>query len=150
MLGASSTLGGVNFITTVFTMRAPGVGFMKMPLFAWSVFVSVFMLYMSLPAFIIGVAFLLFDHTLGTVFFTAGGDSLLFQHLFWFFGHPEVYVVIVPAFGIVSEVLATSARRSIFGYKSMVLAMAGIGVVGFVVWGHHMLTSGMDLSLIHI
>jgi cytochrome c oxidase subunit 1 len=144
MLGASSTLGGVNFITTVFTMRAPGVGFMKMPLFAWSVFVSVFMLYMSLPAFIIGVAFLLFDHTLGTVFFTAGGDSLLFQHLFWFFGHPEVYVVVVPAFGIVSEVLATSARRSIFGYKSMVFAMAGIGVVGFIVWGHHMLTSGMD------
>tara|TARA_Y100000766_G_scaffold189486_1_gene162887 strand:- start:10295 stop:12619 length:2325 start_codon:yes stop_codon:yes gene_type:complete len=144
MLGASSTLGGVNFITTVFTMRAPGVGWMKMPLFSWSVFVSVFMLYMSLPAFIIGVAFLMFDHTIGTVFFTSGGDSLLFQHLFWFFGHPEVYVVIVPAFGIVSEVLATSARRSIFGYKSMVFAMAGIGVVGFVVWGHHMLTSGMD------
>jgi cytochrome c oxidase subunit 1 len=144
MLGASSTLGGVNFITTVFTMRAPGVGWMKMPLFSWSVFVSVFMLYMSLPAFIIGVAFLLFDHTIGTVFFTSGGDSLLFQHLFWFFGHPEVYVVIIPAFGIVSEVLATSARRSIFGYKSMVFAMAGIGVVGFVVWGHHMLTSGMD------
>ena len=144
MLGASSTLGGVNFITTVFTMRAPGVTWMKMPLFSWSVFISVFMLFMSLPAFIIGVAFLLFDHTIGTQFFVAGGDPLLFQHLFWFFGHPEVYVVIVPAFGIVSEVLATSARRSIFGYKSMVFAMAGIGIVGFVVWGHHMLTSGMD------
>tara|TARA_B100000424_G_C22934872_1_gene497405 strand:+ start:101 stop:2431 length:2331 start_codon:yes stop_codon:yes gene_type:complete len=144
MLGASSTLGGVNFITTVFTMRAPGVTWMKMPLFTWSVFVSVFMLYMSLPALIIGLVFLLFDHTIGTVFFTSGGDSLLFQHLFWFFGHPEVYVVIIPAFGIVSEVLATSARRSIFGYKSMVFAMAGIGVVGFIVWGHHMLTSGMD------
>ena len=144
MLGASSTLGGVNFITTVFTMRAPGVTWMKMPLFTWSVFVSVFMLYMSLPALIIGIVFLLFDHTIGTVFFTSGGDSLLFQHLFWFFGHPEVYVVIIPAFGIVSEVLATSARRSIFGYKSMVFAMAGIGVVGFIVWGHHMLTSGMD------
>lgn len=144
MLGASSTLGGINFITTVFTMRAKGVGFMKMPLFSWSVFVSVFMLYMSLPAFVIGVVFLLFDHTLGTVFFTHGGDPLLFQHLFWFFGHPEVYVVVLPAFGIVSEILATSARRSIFGYKSMVFAMAGIGVVGFIVWGHHMLTSGMD------
>jgi cytochrome c oxidase subunit 1 len=144
MLGASSTLGGVNFITTVFTMRAPGVTWMKMPLFTWSVFISVFMLFMSLPALIIGVAFLLFDHTIGTQFFVAGGDPLLFQHLFWFFGHPEVYVVIVPAFGIVSEVLATSARRSIFGYKSMVFAMAGIGVVGFIVWGHHMLTSGMD------
>ncbi|MEC7168428.1 MAG: cbb3-type cytochrome c oxidase subunit I, partial [Candidatus Thermoplasmatota archaeon] len=131
MLGASSTLGGVNFITTVFTMRAPGITWMKMPLFTWSAFVSVFMLFMSLPALIIGVAFLMFDHTIGSTFFTGGGDPLLFQHLFWFFGHPEVYVVIIPAFGIVSEVLATSARRSIFGYKSMVFAMAGIGVVGF-------------------
>ncbi|MDP6223927.1 MAG: cbb3-type cytochrome c oxidase subunit I, partial [Candidatus Poseidoniaceae archaeon] len=144
MLGASSTLGGVNFITTVFTMRAPGITWMKMPLFTWSAFVSVFMLFMSLPALIIGVAFLMFDHTIGSTFFTGGGDPLLFQHLFWFFGHPEVYVVIIPAFGIVSEVLATSARRSIFGYKSMVFAMAGIGIVGFIVWGHHMLTSGMD------
>ena len=144
LLGASSTLSGVNFVTTAFTMRAPGVSWMKMPLFSWSVLVSVFMLYLSLPALIIGLAFLLFDHTLGTVFFTSGGDPLLFQHLFWFFGHPEVYVVIIPAFGIVSEVLATSARRSIFGYKSMVYAMAGIGVVGFIVWGHHMITSGMD------
>ena len=144
MLGASSTLGGVNFITTVFTMRAPGITWMKMPLFTWSAFVSVFMLFMSLPALIIGVAFLVFDHTIGSTFFTSGGDPLLFQHQFWFFGHPEVYVVIIPAFGIVSEVLATSARRSIFGYKSMVFAMAGIGVVGFIVWGHHMLTSGMD------
>ena len=134
MLGASSTLGGVNFITTVFTMRAPGITWMKMPLFTWSAFVSVFMLFMSLPALIIGVAFLLFDHTIGSTFFTGGGDPLLFQHLFWFFGHPEVYVVIIPAFGIVSEVLATSARRSIFGYKSMVFAMAGIGIVGFIVW----------------
>ncbi|MGB0780539.1 MAG: cytochrome c oxidase subunit I, partial [Candidatus Poseidoniaceae archaeon] len=130
MLGASSTLGGVNFITTVFTMRAPGITWMKMPLFTWSAFVSVFMLFMSLPALIIGVAFLMFDHTIGSTFFTGGGDPLLFQHLFWFFGHPEVYVVIIPAFGIVSEVLATSARRSIFGYKSMVFAMAGIGIVG--------------------
>ena len=111
MLGASSTLGGVNFITTVFTMRAPGITWMKMPLFTWSAFVSVFMLFMSLPALIIGVAFLMFDHTIGSTFFTGGGDPLLFQHLFWFFGHPEVYVVIIPAFGIVSEVLATSARR---------------------------------------
>ena len=144
MLGASSTLSGVNFITTVFTMRAPGVTWWRIPLFSWSVFVSVFMLFVSLPAFIVGVAFLLFDHTIGTTFYTFGGDPILFQHLFWFFGHPEVYVVIVPAFGIVSEVLATSARRSVFGYKSMVIAMAGIGVVGFVVWGHHMLTSGMS------
>ena len=125
-------------------MRAKGVGWMRMPLFTWSVLISVFMLYVSLPAFVIGVFFLLFDSTIGTTFFTAGGDPLLFQHLFWFFGHPEVYVVVVPAFGIVSEVLATSARRSIFGYRSMVYAMVGIGVVGFIVWGHHMLTSGMS------
>ncbi len=144
LLGASSTLSGVNFVTTTFTMRAKGVGWMRMPLFTWSVLISVFMLYVSLPAFIIGVFFLLFDSTIGTTFFTSGGDPLLFQHLFWFFGHPEVYVVVVPAFGIVSEVLATSARRSIFGYKSMVYAMVGIGVVGFIVWGHHMLTSGMS------
>ena len=144
MLGASSTLSGVNFITTVFTLRARGVDLMKMPLFTWSVFVSVFMLYVSLPAFVVGVAFLMLDHTMAAQFYTFGGDPLLFQHLFWFFGHPEVYVVVIPAFGIVSEVLATSARRSIFGYKSMVFAMAGIGVVGFVVWGHHMLTSGMS------
>ena len=144
LLGASSTLSGINFVTTTFTMRAPGVTWMKMPLFTWSVLISVFMLYVSLPAFVIGVFFLLFDSTIGTVFFTSGGDPLLFQHLFWFFGHPEVYVVVVPSFGIVSEVLATSARRSIFGYKSMVYAMVGIGLVGFIVWGHHMLTSGMD------
>jgi cytochrome c oxidase subunit 1 len=144
LLGASSTLSGVNFVTTTFTMRAKGVGWMRMPLFTWSVLISVFMLYVSLPAFVIGIFFLLFDSTIGTTFFTAGGDPLLFQHLFWFFGHPEVYVVVVPAFGIVSEVLATSARRSIFGYRSMVYAMVGIGVVGFIVWGHHMLTSGMS------
>jgi len=148
MLGASSTLAGVNFIATIFVMRAPGVTWMKMPLFTWSFLISMFMLYLSLPALIIGLAFLFFDHTIGTTFFAVNaGDPILFQHLFWFFGHPEVYVVIVPAFGIVSEVLATSARRSIFGYKSMVYAMAGIGVVGFIVWGHHMLTSGMDPTL---
>jgi len=144
LLGASSTLAGVNFIATVFTMRAHGVTWMKMPLFTWSLLISIFMLYLSLPALIISLVLLLLDHSIGSSFFTTGGDPLLFQHLFWFFGHPEVYVVIVPAFGIVSEILATSARRSIFGYKSMVYAMVGIGVVGFIVWGHHMLTSGMD------
>jgi cytochrome c oxidase subunit 1 len=148
MLGASSTLSGINFIATIFVMRAPGVTWMKMPLFTWSFLISMFMLYLSLPALIVGVLFLYLDHTIGTAFFAINaGDPILFQHLFWFFGHPEVYVVIVPAFGIVSEVLATSARRSIFGYKSMVYAMAGIGILGFVVWGHHMLTSGMDPTL---
>ena len=149
MLGMSSTLSGVNFIATIMAMRAPGVTWMKMPLFTWSAFVANAMLYISLPALIIGTVYLYLDRTIGTVFYTAasGGDPILWAHLFWFFGHPEVYVVIVPAFGIVSEVLATSAKRSIFGYRSMVYALAGIGVLGFVVWGHHMLTSGMDPTL---
>ncbi len=149
MLGISSTLSGVNFIATIMTMRAPGVTWMKMPLFTWSVFVANAMLYLSLPALIIGTVYLYLDRTIGTVFYDAayGGDPILWAHLFWFFGHPEVYVVIVPAFGVVSEVLATSAKRSIFGYRSMVYAMAGIGVLGFIVWGHHMLTSGMDPTL---
>ena len=149
MLGISSTLSGVNFIATIMAMRAPGVTWMKMPLFTWSAFVANAMLYISLPALIIGTVYLYLDRTIGTVFYTAasGGDPILWAHLFWFFGHPEVYVVIIPAFGIVSEVLATSAKRSIFGYRSMVYALAGIGVLGFVVWGHHMLTSGMDPTL---
>ncbi|RAH14616.1 MAG: cytochrome c oxidase subunit I [Methanobacteriota archaeon] len=149
MLGISSTLGGVNFIATVMTMRAPGVTWMKMPLFTWSVFVANAMLYLSLPALIIGTLYLFLDRTIGTHFYdaAAGGDPILWAHLFWYFGHPEVYVLILPAFGIVSEVLATSAKRSIFGYRSMVYAMAGIGALGFIVWGHHMLTSGMDPTL---
>ena len=148
MLAASSTLSGVNFITTFFCMRAHGVSWMKMPLFSWSILISMFMLFLSLPALIIGVLMMFLDRTIESVFFATNlGDPVLFQHLFWFFGHPEVYVVIVPSFGVVSEVLATSARRSIFGYKSMVYAMAGIGLVGFIVWGHHMLTSGMDPKL---
>ena len=104
LLGASSTLAGVNFIATVFTMRAPGVTWMRMPLFSWSVLVSVFMLYISLPALVIGLLLLYFDHSLATSFFITaeGGDPLLFQHLFWYFGHPEVYVVILPAFGMIS------------------------------------------------
>jgi len=149
MLGASSTLSGLNFIATIMAMRAPGVTWMKMPLFTWSIFISMAMLFISLPALIVGLAYLFLDRTIGTHFYdtTIGGDPLLWEHLFWYFGHPEVYVVIVPAFGIASEVLATSARRSIFGYRSMVYAMASIGVLGFVVWGHHMLTSGMDPTL---
>jgi len=149
MLGISSTLSGVNFIATVMTMRAPGVTWMKMPLFTWSIFVANAMLYLSLPALIIGTVYLYFDRTIGTHFYDAavGGDPILWAHLFWYFGHPEVYVVILPAFGVVSEVLSTSAKRSIFGYKSMVYALAGIGVLGFIVWGHHMLTSGMDPTL---
>lgn len=146
MLVASSTLAGINFITTIATMRAPGMGWMQMPLFTWSILVSVMCLFISIPAFGIGLIEAFLDRTISTAFFntSAGGDPVLWQHLFWYFGHPEVYVVIIPAFGIISETLATSARRAIFGYKSMVLAMAGIGFVSFLVYGHHMLTSGMS------
>ncbi len=146
MLVASSTLAGINFITTIATMRCPGMGWMQMPLFSWSILVSVMCLFLSIPAFGVGLIEAFLDRTIATAFFntSAGGDPILWSHLFWYFGHPEVYVVIIPAFGIISETLATSARRSIFGYKSMVIAMAGIGFVSFIVYGHHMLTSGMD------
>ncbi|HIC23367.1 MAG TPA: cytochrome ubiquinol oxidase subunit I, partial [Planctomycetes bacterium] len=149
MLVASSTLTGINFIATVATMRAPGVGWLQIPLFTWSILISVLMLFISIPAFGIGLIQAFLDRTIATGFYNtaAGGDPLLWAHLFWYFGHPEVYVVIVPAFGIVSEVLATSARRAIFGYKSMVYAMAVIGLVAFIVYGHHMLTSGMSPGL---
>jgi cytochrome c oxidase subunit 1 len=149
LLVASSTIAGINFMTTFATMRAPGMGWMQMPLFSWSIFISVLMLFISIPAFGIGLVQVLLDRTIGTVFYevAAGGDPLLWSHLFWYFGHPEVYVVVVPSFGIISDVLSTSARRTIFGYKSMVYAMAGIGILSFIVYGHHMFTSGMDPTL---
>jgi cytochrome c oxidase subunit 1 len=148
MLVASSTLTGINFLTTILVMRAKGMGLMQMPLFTWSIFISNLMLFISIPAFGVGLIEVYLDRVIGTAFYTidAGGDPLLWSHLFWYFGHPEVYVVIVPAFGVISEVIATSARRSIFGYRSMVYAMAGIGLVSFIVYGHHMFTSGMDPS----
>lgn len=149
MLVASSTLTGINFLTTIAVMRAEGMGWMQIPLFTWSILVANLMLFLSIPAFGVGLIQVYLDRTISTAFYdmAAGGDPLLWSHLFWYFGHPEVYVVIVPAFGVISEVLATSARRSIFGYKSMVLAMAGIGIVSFIVYGHHMLTSGMSPTL---
>ena len=149
LIVASSTISGINFMTTFCTMRAPNMGWMNMPLFSWSMLVATLMLFISIPAFGIGLIQVLLDRTIGTTFYevAAGGDPLLWSHLFWYFGHPEVYVVVVPAFGIVSEVIATSARRTIFGYKSMVFAMAGIGILAFIVYGHHMFTSGMDPTL---
>ncbi|MEC8938598.1 MAG: cbb3-type cytochrome c oxidase subunit I [Candidatus Thermoplasmatota archaeon] len=149
MLVASSTLTGINFLTTMAVMRAEGMGWMQMPLFTWSILVANLMLFLSIPAFGVGLIQVYLDRTISTAFYdiSAGGDPLLWSHLFWYFGHPEVYVVIVPAFGVISEVLATSARRSIFGYRSMVYAMAGIGIVSFIVYGHHMLTSGMSPTL---
>ena len=146
LLVASSTVAGINFMTTFCTMRAPGMGWMQMPLFSWSMLIATLMLFISIPAFGIGLIQVLLDRTIGTVFYevAAGGDPLLWSHLFWYFGHPEVYVVVLPAFGVISEVLSTSARRTIFGYKSMVFALAGIGILGFIVYGHHMFTSGMS------